>query len=39
MKYFSHMYSEANKLFNNDEFDTEAYLKQVNLPKISDQSR
>ena len=39
MKYFSNMYSEGNKLFNNDEADTEVYLKQVNLPKISDQSR
>ena len=39
MKYFSNMYSEANILFNNDEFDTETYLKLVNLPKISDQSR
>ena len=35
MKYFSNMYSEANKLSNNDE----AYLKLVNLPKLSDQSR
>ena len=39
MKYFSDMYSEANILFNNDEVDTETYLKLVNLPKISDQSR
>ena len=33
------MYSEANKLFKNDEVDTEAYLKLINIPKIYYQSR